>query len=105
MAFDTLKLARKLEDAGFPTAQAQGAAAALAETFAEDLATKRDLKEGETALRRDLRETETRLDTRISTLEVTLRSDLRDLGHRMTIRLGTMLAAAVVLVGAMVKLL
>jgi hypothetical protein len=101
LVFDTLKLSKRLEDAGFTTAQAQGAAAALADTFAADLATKRDIQ--------DL---DLRMDGRLKTLEAELRAeikavrtDLRDLEHRMTIRLGGMLAAAIVLVGAMVKLL
>ena len=33
MVFDTLKLAKRLEEAGLTTAQAQGAAAAIADTF------------------------------------------------------------------------
>ena len=94
VVFDTLKLAKRLEDAGFPTAQAQGVAAALADTFSEDLATKRDLKDLETALRADFQ-----------ALRTEFKADLRDLEQRMTIRLGTMLAGAIVLVGAMVKLL
>jgi hypothetical protein len=114
--FDTLKLAKRLEEAGFTTAQAQGAAAAIADTFREDLATRqdltmsetairRDLTISETAIRRDLKESETTLRTEIQTLRTEFRSDLRDLEHRMTIRLGTMLAGGIVLVGAMVKLL
>lgn len=43
VAFDTLKLARRLEQAGFSREQAGGAAEALAETFSGELATKTDL--------------------------------------------------------------
>ncbi len=67
VAFDTLKLARKLESAGFPPKQAQDASAALAETFSEwqasiNLATREDVQ------RLDTRMTEIiqRLDTRIT---------------------------------------
>ena len=35
VAFDTLKLARKLEGAGMPSKQAQDTSAALSETYAE----------------------------------------------------------------------
>lgn len=45
IAFDTLKLSRKLESAGFTHEQAAGAAEALAETLGESLATKTDLRE------------------------------------------------------------
>ena len=54
MVFDTLKLAKRQEEAGFTTAQAQGAAAAIADTFREELATQRDVKESEAALRADM---------------------------------------------------
>jgi hypothetical protein len=112
MVFDTLKLAKRQEEAGFTTAQAQGAAAAIADTFREDLATQRNVKESEAALRHDLKESETALRADMQALRAELqtfraewKADLRDLEHRMTIRLVTMLAAAIVLVGAMVKLL
>ena len=45
VAFDTLKLARRLESAGFTHDQADGAAAALAETFSAEIATKSDIAE------------------------------------------------------------
>jgi hypothetical protein len=105
VVFDTLKLAKKLEDAGFPTVQAQGVAAALADTFSEDLATKRDLKDQETALRTDVQALRTELRTDFQAVRTEFKADLRDLEQRMTIRLGAMPAGAIVLVGAMVKLL
>lgn len=43
--FDTLKLAKRLEAAGMPAAQAAGFAEALSETMTTELATKSDLKE------------------------------------------------------------
>jgi outer membrane protein TolC len=45
VAFDTRKLARRLESAGFTREQANGAAEALAETFSAELATKADVAE------------------------------------------------------------
>ena len=101
MVFDTLKLAKRQEEAGFTTAQAQGAAAAIADTFREELATQRDVKESEAALRADMQA----LHAELQAFRAEWKADLRDLEHRMTIRLVTMLAAAIVLVGAMVKLL
>jgi len=41
--FDTLKLARKLEAAGFPAKQAGDTAEALADAMGEELATKADV--------------------------------------------------------------
>ncbi len=78
--FDTLELARKLEEAGFSRQQAEGAAGALAGAFArQDLATKQDIRD---------------LDHKVELLR-------RDL----TIRLGSMPAAAVVVMGVLVRLL
>jgi hypothetical protein len=71
MPFDTLKLARRLEAAGFAAQQAGDMAEAIAEAIAQ-LVTKDDLK-----------------------------TALRDLEQRMTIRLGGMMivATGVVLAG------
>ena len=114
MVFGTLKPAKRLEQAGPATAQAQGAA--FADTIREDPATRqdltisetalrRDLKESVTELRRDLKESETALRAELQSFRAGFQADLRALGHRTTLRLGTMLAGGIVLVGTMVKLL
>ena len=43
--FDTLKLARKLQESGFTQEQAAGAAEAMADALAEQVATRSDLRE------------------------------------------------------------
>jgi 2-phosphoglycerate kinase len=60
IAFDTLKLARKLEAAGFPPKQAADTAGAIAESLGEDsnLVTKEDLAR-----------LESRLDARLEALK------------------------------------
>ena len=65
MPFDTLKLARRLEAAGFPAQQAGDMAEAIAEAISE-LVTKADLQNA-----------------------------MRDLEQRLTIRLGGMMVVAV----------
>lgn len=40
VAFDTLKLATKLEEAGFTAAQAKGASSAIAEALSDEIVTK-----------------------------------------------------------------
>ena len=51
VAFDTLKLARKLrDDAKMPHTQTEGVADALAEAFRDEIATKSDLREMEQRL-------------------------------------------------------
>lgn len=57
VAFDTLKLARRLEAAGFPTKQAQDTAEALAEALTANLATQGDVQ----TLRGEIREVGLRL--------------------------------------------
>ncbi len=43
--FDTLKLARKLQESGFTQEQAAGAAETMADALAEQVATRSDLRE------------------------------------------------------------
>jgi hypothetical protein len=54
-AFDTLKLARRLQAIGLPPAQADGFAEVFSEVMVTDLATKTDLAEVETRLRGEFR--------------------------------------------------
>lgn len=54
-AFDTLKLARRLQGIGLPADQAAGLAEAFSEVMVTDLATKTDLAEVETRLRGEFR--------------------------------------------------
>lgn len=66
VAFDTLKLARKLESAGFPPKQAQDASAAISESFSEwqasiNLATREDVQKLEADVQK--METSLRADT------------------------------------------
>ena len=72
MPFDTLKLARRLESAGFPPQQAGDTAEALAEAFGE-LATKAD----------------------IAALRAELKADIELLRRDITIRRGGMIVVAV----------
>lgn len=50
VVFDTLKLARRLEGAGFSRDQADGAAEAIAESLSADIATKADVAEVKTEI-------------------------------------------------------
>ncbi|MCB2055484.1 MAG: hypothetical protein KDE35_14730 [Geminicoccaceae bacterium] len=110
--FDTLALAHKLEAAGFDTRQAQGTAAALAETFAGELVTKSDLRQALDELRHDLRREIDELRQEINELRQEARRDINELRHemasleqRMTIKLGGMMVVAVGVTAALVKLL
>ena len=63
VVFDTLKLARRLEAAGFTAAQAQGASEALAETLSEEMVTR-------TYMDGNFKELRLELDTRFKDLQL-----------------------------------
>ncbi len=91
VTFDTHKFIRRLEQAGMSPEQAEAVSEALKDAVAAaDVATKGDLQ----LLRKDFDALEQRLDAKLVQLE-----------QRLTIRLGTMIAAAVALTAALVKLL
>ncbi len=64
VTFDTLKLARRLESAGFTREQADGAAEALADSLSNEIATKGDISE----LRAEIRTLESKLSTEIASV-------------------------------------
>ncbi|MGQ0591443.1 MAG: coiled-coil domain-containing protein [Gammaproteobacteria bacterium] len=119
IAFDTLKFAKRLKEAGFTEQQAEALAAAEAEFIEQNLATKRDIadikrdiKELEVTLRNDLKQLEVTLRNEIKQLDVKIEQvrsdvarDLKDLEYRMTIKLGTMMVVAVAAMATLVKLL
>ena len=83
IAFDTLKYAKKLREAGFSQQQAELQAEALSEIVEDRLATKQDLKE----------------------LEMVTKQELKELEMRLTIRLGSLIAVAIGIVATLVKIL
>ena len=102
--FDTLEFAKRLRQADFTEKQAETLAFAVAEVVESRLATKEDLarlqhdlEEKIATLQRDMKEMELQLEEKISLTELRLKHDL-------TLRLGGMLAAAVAIVAALVKL-
>jgi hypothetical protein len=78
MAVDTLRLARRLEAAGFPAAQAQGAAEAIAEAITEGVATRSDLREVELRLSARVEETRLSLDKRIEETRLGLEKQITE---------------------------
>jgi hypothetical protein len=89
VAFDTLKLARRLEAAGFSTKQAQDTAEALGETLTTTVATQADIQ----ALRAELRETELRLRAEIAALRVEMIKWVVGDGVAGVLAIGGMLSA------------
>src|SRR5438132_5742286 len=93
--FDTLRLARRLEEAGFPPKQAGDTAEALAEALGE-LATKSDVA----ALRGDI----AALRSDIASLRLEFDMKLELLRRDMTIRLGGMIVVGVGLIIALMRI-
>jgi hypothetical protein len=110
VAFDTLKLAQRLQAAGMPQRQAQDVAAALAETITGDLVTREylDLRlgEAETRLRGDIREAEARLRGEMREGDERLRGEIASLHSRLVWWIiGTAAGAVVTIIGAVAALL
>ena len=121
VTFDTLKAATRLrEEGGFSEKQATELVATFADGFVENLATKDDVEH----LRGDMEKLETSLREDMGKLETSLRGDLEKmalrtdlekteakmmgemskLAHRLTVRLGGAIGAAVAILAAVVKL-
>ena len=91
VTFDTLKFVKTLEAAGVPPQQAEAMSAAVRDSHeTADLVTKGDLRELKTDLLHEISD---------------VRHELKQLEQRMTIKLGSMLAIAVGVIAAVVKLL
>jgi hypothetical protein len=97
LAFDTLKFAKRLKEAGFTEQQAEALAHAGAELIEQNLATKGDIAD----LKRDIKE----LDVKIEQIRSDVARDLKDLEYRMTIKLGTMMVVAVGAMAALTRVL
>ncbi len=93
VAFDTLEYAKELEAAGFTTQQAEVQAKDLARVVDERLATKTDVA----ALKSDIEAVKVEIQRDMKALE-------ERLTYKLTLRMGTMLAASVAVITALVKL-
>ena len=128
VTFDTLKAATRLrEEGGFSEKQATELVATFADGFVENLATKDDvehLRADVEHLRGDVEKLEVSLRDDMEKLETSLREDMgkmalrtdlekteakmmgemSKLAHRLTVRLGGAIGAAVAILAAVVKL-
>jgi TolA-binding protein len=110
LPFDTLKMARKLESAGFSPTQAAGTAEAMADVLSvADLATKSDVKRVETelervetSLRQEIKAEAAQLRQELKSEASQLRHDMELLRRDLTIRLGGMMIGGfTIMLGAM----
>ncbi|OGT07175.1 MAG: hypothetical protein A2X78_01190 [Gammaproteobacteria bacterium GWE2_37_16] len=95
--FDTLQFANRLKAVGVPEKQAEIQAElwleqreAINEFVDDSLATKQDIA----GLKRDMKE-----------LEVTLRRDIKEMSYQIVIKLGSMIAGSVVLLGVLLPIM
>ena len=91
ITFDTLKYANTLKAAGVPLAQAEAVALSeVLEVNLKNLVTKEDLLSVKNELHRDIED---------------VRRDMREMEQRLIIKLGALIALAIGIVAALVKLL
>jgi predicted phage-related endonuclease len=90
LAFDTLQYAKRLKQAGFTEEQAEVQAEGLREFIDDHLATKQDIKE---------------LEKEIKNVEERLTNKINDMGYKIIIKLGGMMIAGVVTLGAFLALI
>ena len=98
VVFNTHSFVKRLTEVGMPTEQAEVLAESYATLIDEKLATKRDLKELALATKRDLEELALATKRDLKELELRLRHDL-------TLRLGSMMVAAVGVVAVLTRVL
>ncbi len=107
--FDTLKLARRLETAGFPPKQAGDTAEALAEAMSgAELATSADIASVRmevTTLGAELRAEIAALRTEVRAEIAAVRAEIELLRRDLTIRLGGMIVVAVGIILAAIRYL
>ena len=104
MAFDTLRFSQRLTEAGLTSAQAAGAAAATAEAIG-DLVGQLSTKHDHAMLRQELKADAAALRQEMVAELSSMRRDIQQLELRMTVKLGAMIAGAVALTAALVRLL
>jgi hypothetical protein len=94
--FDTLKLARRLEGAGFPPKQAADTAEALADAMSgAELATTADVVGLRAELKAEIAALRAELKAEIAALRLELKAEIELLRRDLTIRLGSMMIVAV----------
>jgi predicted nucleic acid-binding Zn-ribbon protein len=115
VAFDTLKLARRLEAAGFPTKQAQDTSEALADTLTANVASQADIH----AVQGDIRELGLQLRAEINEVRAEInevRAEIREVELRLRAEMALLRAelikwmvgvgiAAVIAMGGMIMTL
>ena len=105
LTFDTLQYSKKLQQAGFTESQAE----IQVETFKEQVELINDWIDDNLATKRDLKEVEERLvihiNTRTGEVEERLTSRINEVNYKITIKLGSMIVGAVVVLGVLMLIM
>ena len=105
IAFDTLKLARKLEAAGFGREQAIGAAEALAETIGEAVVTREYLDQRLSMTETSIAAVRSDLEARLAAVQADLRAHIADTRTELLKWVIGLLLGQTAIIAALVKLL
>lgn len=95
MAFDTLRYSQRPQQVGISRDQAEAYADLARDMLLAELVTKPDLLATRAEIQNDAKALRSELQGEIRSLRAEFHSEIKLLEQRMTIRLGTMLAAAV----------
>ncbi len=98
--FNTLKYAKILEEVGFSRDQAETSVKILVEIMDEKLASKQDLQELDSRISHRFSQIESKLDYSVAQLD----TKLALVESKLTVRMGTMLAASIAILTAIQKL-
>lgn len=98
--FNTLRYAKMLEEVGFSREQSETSIKILVEIMEDKLASKQDLLELETKLQHSIVQLESKVDYSLKEMN----ANLLQVESKLTIRMGTMLAASIAILTAIQKL-
>jgi uncharacterized protein YdcH (DUF465 family) len=98
--FNALKYSQELEQAGFTREEAEVSVKILIEVMNDNFATKADLFATKNELKAEIDRLENRMQSGFSEIK----SEMRELEYKLTIKLGVMLSVAVGATATMMKL-
>ncbi len=102
--FNTLRYAKMLEEVGFSREQAETSIKILVEIMEDKLASKQDLKEMKLSSEQDFKEFRLASSQDFKEFKLEIEHSMAQLESRLTIKMGTMLAAFVAILTAIQKL-
>ena len=93
-----LRYTEELEKVGFSTEQAKKSVQLWMDLMDQNFATKADFKEHYFMTKHDLKN----VQNEMKEMKTELQSDIKDLEHRLTLRLGVMLASSIGIISALI---